>query len=128
MQMEELQDSYGTVKFIHNIDMAFDMLNSRNLCDKGGKTPVTAKNLATWQNDAESLAKFIFCGRLLHNYPHKTPIWGSAINLHSMADICQHPLKCLVAPFGHILTYKFSQDHLELLFNKIHIIKIIVHI
>ena len=124
MQMEEFQDSYNTEKFIFKVDMAFDMLISRNPCDKGAKTPVTAQNLATWQNDAESLAKFIFelrdsLGRLLCNSPHKTPIWGFAISLHSMADICQHLLKHPVAPFGHILTYRFSQDHLEFLFNKV---------
>ena len=36
-----------------------------------------------------------------------------------MAELRQHLLKHPVAPFGYILTYKFSQDHLELLFNKI---------
>ena len=111
MQMEEFQDSYGTVKFIHEDDMTFDMLNSRNACDKRAKAPVTAQNLATWQNDAESLTKFIFelrdsHGRLLCNSPHKTPIWGFAISFNSMEDICQL-LKHPVAPFGHILTYKF---------------------
>ena len=119
MQMEECQDSYGTVKFIHKVEGAFE----GNPCDEGAKTPVTAQKLATWQNDAESLAKFILelrdsCGRLLHNSPYKTPILGFAISLCSMADICQHLLKHQVAPFGHILTYTFSQDHLELLFNK----------
>ena len=80
MQMEEFQDSYGTVKFINKFDMACDMLNSRNPCDKGSKTPVTPQKLATWQNDVELLTKFIFelrdsHGRLLHNSPCKTPIW-----------------------------------------------------
>ena len=30
MQMEEFQDSYGTVKFICKVDVAFGMLHSRN--------------------------------------------------------------------------------------------------
>ena len=37
MQMNEFDGSYGTVKFIRKIDMAFDMLNSRNPCDTGAK-------------------------------------------------------------------------------------------
>ena len=121
--MSEFDGSYGTVKFICKIDMAFDMLNSRNPCDTGAKKPVTYNNLDTWQ-EALSLANFIFelkdsCGRLLPNSPRKTAIWGFTVTLRSMAELSQHLLKHSVAPFGYILTYKFSQDHLELLFNKI---------
>ena len=97
MQMEEFQDSYGTVKFNHKVNMVLNMLNSRNPCDKGAKTQLTAQNLATWQNDAESLTKFIFelrdsHGRLLHNSHHKTPIWGFTITLHSIAKYMSAPV------------------------------------
>ena len=124
MQMNEFDGSYGTVKFIRKIDMAFDMLNSMNPCDTGAKKPVTNNNLDTWQKEALSLANFIFelkdsYGRLLHNSPCKTAIWGFTVSSCSMAELSQHLLKHPVAPFGYILTYKFSQDHLELLFNKI---------
>ena len=124
MQMNEFDGSYGTVKFICKIDMAFDMLNSRNPCDTGAKKPVTNNNLDTWQKEALSLANFIFelkdsCGRLLRNSPCKTAIWGFTVSLCSMAELSQHLLKHPAASFGYILTYKFLQDHLELLFNKI---------
>ena len=74
MQMNEFDGSYGTVKFICKIDMAFDMFNSRNPCDTGVKKPVTNNNLDTWQKEALSLANFIFelkdsCRRLLRNSP-----------------------------------------------------------
>ena len=48
MQMNEFEGSYRTVKFICKIDMAFDMLNSRNPCDTGTKKPVTNTNLSEW--------------------------------------------------------------------------------
>ena len=108
MQMNEFEGSYGTVKFIHKIDMAFDMLNSRNPCETGTKKPVTNTNLSEWQKDALSLANFIFelkdsCGRLLRNSPRKTAIWGFTVSLRSMAEISEHLLKHHVSPFGYIV-------------------------
>ena len=94
--MNEIDGSYGTVKFIRKIDMAFDMLNSRNPCDTGAKKPVTNNNLDTWQKEALSLANFIFelkdsCGRLLRNSPRKTAIWGFTVSLRSNGRIKPAP-------------------------------------
>ena len=70
---------------------------------------MAAQTLITSVADAiELLTNLIFelkdsCGRLLHNSPRKTAIWGFTVSLHSMAEISQHLLKHHVSPFGYIV-------------------------
>ena len=46
-------------------------------------------------------------------------IWGFTFSIHSLVSIAQEYLCHECCPLQYILTYKFSQDHIELLFNKI---------
>ena len=41
------------------IDMAFDMLNSRNPHAKGYKSPVTHENIQLWSNQCEALMAYL---------------------------------------------------------------------
>ena len=49
----------------------------------------------------------------------KTVIWGFVFSIHSVMAITQDMLTHTDCPLKYVLTYKFSQDHIELLFNKI---------
>ena len=54
-----------------------------------------------------------------HIVREKTVIWGFVFSIHSVMAITQDMLTCTDCPLKSVLTYKFSQDHIQLLFNKI---------
>ena len=124
LSMAKFQESEDTCEFIRKVDMAFDLLNSRNPFAKSTKQPVTLEYLPDWAEECEKLATYLFNlrddkGRLLQNGRCKTPIWGFTFSLLSIKAITEELLTRTHHPYKFVLTYKFSQDHLELLFNKI---------
>ena len=46
-------------------------------------------------------------------------IWCFPFSIRAVSAVAEEPLKRKSEPYKFVLTYKFSQDHLELLFNKI---------
>ena len=52
--------SGGTKDFIQRIDALFDLLNSRNPCAKGTKTPVTLQSQNDWVMKCEDISNYIF--------------------------------------------------------------------
>ena len=124
MELSEFEGSAYISEFIKRIDTAFDLLNSRNPFAKGNKAPVTSKSLEAWSTKCREIANYMFGlkdkkGNLLQNGRRKTVIWGFSFSLHSVASICKEFLACKYLPYRFVLTYRFSQDHTELLFNKI---------
>lgn len=120
---EEFQGSSATVKFLRVIDRLFDILNSRNPFGKGFKTPIFEKNIEFLKHTTDDIIKYLFSlktkeGQPLYCTARKTFIYGLSIAARSILDISQEILKNNKF-FKYILTYKFSQDHLEILFSKI---------
>ena len=81
-------------------------------------------SLEAWSTKCRELVNYMFGlkdekGNHAWNGRRKTVIWGFSSILHSVASICKELLTCKYLPYRFILTYKFSQDHIELLFNKI---------
>ncbi len=112
-------NSHGTVKFIHTIDRLFVILNSRNPIAKGLKTPLRPKNNDTWEEILMSTANYLLSlktntptGQLISTSQRKTFVIGfvACIKSTQMFSSSTNPLK-------NLLTYKFSQDHIELLFS-----------
>ena len=104
-------------------DTAFHLLNSRNPFCKGSQAPVTLESLPLWLEQCKYLVNYIFelkdeRGTLPWNGRRKTVIWEFAFSLHSVASICEQLLVCKNFAYKFILTYKFSQDHISVLFNK----------
>ena len=58
-------------------------------------------------------------GNFLRENCRKTAIWEMVFSLHSLVTIVQELLTHSENPLRYVLTYKFSQDHLEHLFSKI---------
>lgn len=58
-----------------------------------------------------------FKGLPLYTSNKKTFIIGFSIAVKSMFSIAKELF--IVSPFTYILTYKFSQDHIELLFGRV---------
>ena len=106
------------------VDKAFDMLNSRNPHAKGFKSPVTVQNITLSTQQCDKLITYFLSlkerdGSYIRDKRHKTVIWGFVFSMKSIVAISQELLLRHYNPFKYILTYKFSQDHIELLFNKI---------
>ena len=56
----EFQGCEATCDFIRKVDVAFDLLNSRNPLAKGTKQPVTLEYLPIWATECQKLARDIF--------------------------------------------------------------------
>ena len=122
--LPEFKGSEATTHFIKQVDMIFDMLNSRNPFVKGYKAPVTKENLSLWLKQCDKVLSNLLLLRdqrqkLLIEGCHKTVIWVFTFSIHSLVAVAWEYLSCEHCPLEYILTYKFSQVHIELLFNKI---------
>ena len=122
--LPEFQGSEATCEFIKRIDLAFDLMNSRNSLEKGSKQAVTLQYLPYWMSKCDELAEYIFNlrtenGNYLRRDRRQTAIWGFVFSMHSVKAIAGELLQCNYHPYKYVLTYKVSQDHIELLFNKI---------
>ncbi|KAL1277059.1 hypothetical protein QQF64_023732 [Cirrhinus molitorella] len=118
----------ATVHFLRTIDAAFDVLNSRNPLGKGHKAPIkpTTKHRAKGiLEKTESLLRGLkMKGRdstlvHVHSTQKKTPIYGFIACGRSVMGIYEDLVEQPAAPCRYLLTYKLSQDHLELFFSAI---------
>ena len=123
MKNTKFQDSNGTVRFIRMIDRLFDMLNSRNPVGKGFKQPLRFANKASYEEVLKSTATYLLSlkvgsqSKLLATHRRKTFIIGFVTDIVSTIDMANQMFTMPNNPFKYILTYKYSQDHLELLFS-----------
>lgn len=109
-----------TSNFIRIFDKAFDVMNARRVLSKGLKGPLTLSNSDIWSSILNTLTKYIveelLCEKTsILKHRRKTFAVGFLINAYSFKALCldllrkEHPLK-------YFLSYKCSQDHIELLF------------
>ena len=113
---------HGTVKFIRSIDRLFDMLNSRNPVARGFKTPLSLQNKSIWEEVFRSTANYLMSlktptGQPLFTSPRKTFIVGFVTCIKSTISMATQMLCSPANQFKYLLTYKYSQDHIELLFS-----------
>ncbi|CAF2108568.1 unnamed protein product, partial [Rotaria magnacalcarata] len=102
----EFKDCDATVTFIKIMDSLFDIMNSRNCKCRGSKSPIYSGNIEEEKDG--SLTPLL-------NSRRKLCVLGLIVNITSFSELLPQLLK--VQKF--ILTYKFSQDHLELFFNAV---------
>ena len=126
LKQEELtlfQNSDGTIKFIRIIDRLFDFLNSRSPFGKGFKKPITPNCIQNLRNIVDEYIQYLFSlqnkeGKSLYSTYRKTFIYGMAVAAKSVLDVTED-LFIENKSYKYILTYTFSQDHIELLLSKI---------
>ena len=109
------QGSEGTIEFIRVVDRLFDLLNSRNPYAIGYKKP-------EWFSTVEKSINYLYSlkdefGRPLLSHRRNTFVKGLIIAAKSVKELAMLLLTRDISPFKYVLTYKFSQDHLELLFS-----------
>eukprot|EP00795_Rhopilema_esculentum_P011471 gene11471-21685_t len=117
----EFENASATIVFIRTIDKIFDILNSRFAFAKGFKRPIRLQNLEyieqTFAQSAEYLLSLKSSERQLLVFSRrKTFILGFLMTMKSIMSIAKELLTAPERPFNYVLTYKFSQDHIELLF------------
>ena len=120
--VEEFSGSEATVEFIRNVDRLFDFLNSRNPFNKGFKSPIFKNNIDFLEKEMLKLLEYLFVlkdmdGKTLAHGKKQAFIIGFATAVKSSLAVARS-LFC-ESGFKYLLTYKLSQDHIELLFSKI---------
>lgn len=120
---EAFQDSDATILFIQTIDHVFDILNSRTPMASSYKRPVSLNNLAHIKNFLEFADNFLMSlkvrGKTLISSNQQTGFIGFVFCIRSFMNVSEELLTDEEKPFKYVMGYKFSQDHLELLFNAI---------
>lgn len=120
--IDGFRNSKATIEFIRIIDEMFDFLNSRNPFAKGFKRPIYINTISYLQDKMERNINYLFSltdetNVLLCTGGRKTFILGFATAIKSIFAMVQDILHDL--PLKYLMTYRFSQDHLELFFAQI---------
>ena len=121
MKLKEFNDSQPTVTFIRTIYRLFDLLNSQNPFGKGFKQPLRPETKETWKQILTESANYLLnlkseASKLLVTHKRKTFILGFVVTVKSTIEMADEMFSSS-HPFKYILTYKFSQNHIELLFS-----------
>lgn len=118
-------DVEATVEYCRVVDRVFDFLNSKSSFSKGLKSPIFRNNISSLKNIIIPLIKYLYSLKFnnthLHKSNKKTFIIGFAIAVKSVFNIAETIFSEHYSSLNmnYILTYKFSQDHLELFFAQI---------
>lgn len=138
LHISAFKGSEATVKFIRMADSLFDAFNSRNFLGSDLKAPLSPKNIAhfkqlfeeakiyirglkirknvTHQNDKEKKGQS-YCTKSILSSVNKRGFEGFLVCIESFTDLYQDLVES--QNLSYLLTYKFSQDHLEMFFSSL---------
>eukprot|EP00794_Sanderia_malayensis_P002761 gene2761-3192_t len=121
----QCQGLEATVKFICIIDKLFDVLNSGNPCAKGFKSALCSGNKSFWDPFLDEAFHYISklkdaTGKLMYKTRRKTGFNGFLVAIKSIRGKFPEHVESLHAPLKYLLTYKLSEDHIELFFVAVH--------
>ncbi|KAM5282749.1 DNA transposase THAP9 isoform 2-T4 [Hipposideros larvatus] len=113
------QNCTGTIYFIRLINNLFDIFNSRNYYGKGHKGPLMPETFSKIDHVLiEAKTIFVTLSDTSNNQiikgKRKLGFLGFLLNAESLKWLYQNYVFPKAMPFPYLLTYKFSQDHLEL--------------
>ncbi|KAG8307101.1 THAP domain containing 9 [Homalodisca vitripennis] len=112
-------DCLATVEFLRIVDNLFDFMNSRDPFGRGYKGPMKLENKANddlmLKKADNYLSKLKIGGQSILNHARKTFALGFLSNIKSFCILRDRLL--VLEDFKYLLSYKFSQDHLELFFS-----------
>jgi len=115
------QNSEETVYFIRQIDRIFDKLHSRIPFSKAYKSPIHPGNINKVKSVLSDTTNYLktlkFNGIPLILSGRKIFLIGFIVTMTSTLEIAYKLLGRAQSPLKYILTYKMSQDHLELFFS-----------
>ena len=117
--MENFKGSEATVTFIRTFDHLFDILNFKNPLANNYKAPLPESNRCKWQSFLNQSLQYIQDLKLpirtsILISKRKTGFLGFVIAIKGFQNLFKNLVTS--GKLKYILTYKFSQDHLELFF------------
>lgn len=119
------ENSEATERFVIFMNDAFDILNSRNLLAKSFKAGLQQHNKDITFNKINEIIKYIIslkcgpCKEPLHLSKRKTGFLGFIVSLRSLMHIYNQYVDNPIGKLKYLLSYKLSQDHLEVFFSAI---------
>lgn len=124
-KMPQFKDSDATANFCLLMNNIFDLLNSRNkFCKTESQKCISKDNFTEITNKIHNYIKYIVSLKNSDNIPilqteRKTGFLGLIVCLKSVIGICEEYIRPSEVKLDYLLTYKMSQDHLELFFSAI---------
>jgi hypothetical protein len=121
LQLPQFSGASATVKFIRYIDKLFDLLNSSSPVCNTYKAPMRLSNKHKWEPFLQDVKHYISKlavnkeGESILHSKRKVGFLGMIICILSVQDIF-HRI-CDGINMHYLLTYKLSQDHLEMFFG-----------
>lgn len=119
----DFKGSAPTVSFIRRIDKLFDILNSKNALAKGFKQPIRMENMNTTLDYLEEMKIYLNSLKIEKSkatyHPRKTFAIGFLICIDTLTKLAPELLFREINPLKYLLTYKMTQDHIEILFSQI---------
>lgn len=120
LKVSQFKDSYATGLFVRRIDVIFDVLNIRQPGGSGMKAAVTPETIDSFEKFVKEQTDFLLSledmdGDQIIRTRKSTGFLSFVFCMHSYLNVC----KDLFAKttLTYVLSNKFSQDHIELLFN-----------
>ena len=123
LKLPEFRGCTATVNFIRIVDRLFDFLNSRNPIAHGFKAPMRKTNEPVWRPFINEACQYLCSlklpnGQLVSSSLRKTAVVGLIVSSLSAVSVFDN-LVVQQSLLKYILTYKMSQDHLELFFSAV---------
>ena len=124
LKLPQFQGCKATVKFIRVFDRLFDILNSRNPLARNFKAPIRKSNYAYIKSKLDEADKHIRklkCsdGKPILTSKRKTGFLGFLVCIDSVLGLAKDLVLPEKSVLKYLLTYKMSQDHLELFFSAV---------
>ena len=121
LKLKDFQNGKATSDFILLMNNLFDMRNSKSKFGKNSKRPIPNENVFDIEASLNDSIQFVRSlkdtgGNPLVKGPRQTFITGFSISVLSIITISKNLLQHSNSPFQYILTYRFSQDTLEMFF------------
>lgn len=121
LALEQFKDSAATSTFCQNVNDAFDILNSRNIFSKcPGKHAITRQNLEEKEKKVNELVDYFkslqINGTNILKTKQHTGFFGLITGMQNSIAISRELFQTFES-FNFVLTFKFSQDHLETFFS-----------
>lgn len=123
IKLPEFANSKATEEFCLMFNDIFDVLNSRNkFCITPSRQPITTENLTEITQKINSFIDYIsslkYQGVSILHSKRKTGFFGLIVTLNSIVGIFKNWIQ-ENSNMSYFLTYKLSQDHLELFFSAV---------
>jgi len=120
----QFSGSEATVHFLRFIDRLFDVLNSRNPVAKGYKASMKPSNECVWRPFLEEAKQYLLKltddkGLPMYTTKRRTAFVGLLCTTDFIVAVYNDLVAAANAPLKYLLTYKVSQDHLELFFGAV---------